>query len=274
MYRFSERHRVQGPPIWQRLSAQYVENAYGRAQWEARLALGFDDEGEGDVRAALLERPGIARLEAMDVHERVDLITRGDAVLLEVPTPDGHGDVTFPADDEAMRKVKDLAVGMVRELRIQEWQAVGYLLSDVVPAMPWIDVETLHGPMGFGFTIYVGSQDVTAEDVRAAYAAAVRERLGAGESDRAPRADEVELFLHEIEQRRKGQSWRQAWIAWGPKAQRLGVNAYDTTEGKTTYRNKVMSLERRFPWMREFLQDAGDRDSKDYTQKGGETTNG
>jgi len=259
-----DRYRVPGPEIWHKRSARYLEDHYSADRTAALALFGLLQPIAASELAELLKGEA-ARLNSTP-QTQADYVRAGRNPAIGRLRWSGKvtQGVVFPKGDNPLSSLAEIADRVSRELRVEPWRAVRFLLTGSLHhGLPWLEVtmEPAPGPMGDAFTIYVGSQDVTAEDVRAAFAAAVRDSLDAGESDRAPRSDEIELWLHETCQREARRSWEDAWIAWGPKAAELGVSAY---EDKTAYRNKVESLRRRFPWMREDLDAAGMRNSKEY----------
>lgn len=148
--------------------------------------------------------------------------------------------------------LKELIDTLYAEVGWDEETALAFLLTDEEPLLPWIEVEPIIGGLWTTFRIHVGSPDATAEQVRSAYVAAIKDEFGT-EVSRAPKVEDIELLFHDEHLRHEGLTWEQRWRQWEPTATSLKVNKYESWQA---YRNKVLSLARRLPWAKGMLDAA------------------
>lgn len=264
------RYRSAPPKTWELECDRYLRKQCAATHAEALEVFGLGQPIPSDEVSAFLRARTLCPRSQGEAYRG---ITDGSLAVLTFfdPLRGLPGTAFFPTSDAALVWLRDAATRLCRHLRVEEWQAVTYLLcGTTIHALPWIEIERADGPRGTGFTIYVGSIDATAEEVRRAYAAATKSMYGEGESERAPRSEEIELFIHELDERSACHSWEQSWQAWATHtAPDIGATPYDDANA---YRNKVESLRRRFRWMREELDAAGRRNDAEYLRqmRGGE----
>ena len=208
----------------------------------------------GSARAFLSAHSRRRRAEGHTIH------TEGKIVL---PLPDGSA--PFYVALPEFVSLRDRAVRIAADLDCDPGLALSFLLTGQAFMLPWIDVETLDRDLGPAFVLHVGSADVTAEDVRQAFVAAVRAALGADESRPLP-SHIVPLILREAEGRRAGLKWADRWQAWQQFAREWkitgrarGRGAGDERTGYKTvesYRNYINKKKAQHPWIRRALEEA------------------
>jgi len=239
------------------------------------------DDHDATLADLGLERPiepgsACAFLSAHSRRRRVEGRTMHTEGKIVLPLPDGSAP-RYVALPEFVR-LRDRAVRIAADLDCDAGLALSFLLTGKAFMLPWIDVETLDRDLGPAFVLHVGSADVTAEDVRQAFVAAVRAALGADDSRPLP-SHIVPLILREAEGRLAGLKWAERWNVWQQFARdwsitgrARGRGAGDEQTGYKTvesYRNYINKKKAQHPWIRRALEDA-DRE-REYQQLALET---
>lgn len=215
----------------------------------------YADEHAATLEGFGLERPierGTVRdfLAACDRRRRAEGHAARTDGFVGVPLPDGSVS-TFLALPETVALVS-AAQRIASELDCAPGRVVSFLLTGQAFALPWIEIETLWKDLGPSFVIHVGSADVTAEDVRQAYVAAVRAALG-GEGTRTPPAHIYPLVRVEVEGRLVGLKWEDRWKGWKQYAHEWGITEYKTVE---SYRNYINKKKAQHEWIRRAIEQA------------------
>jgi len=186
-----------------------------------------------------------------------------DAGLCVVPYGRG-GLVPMPAAGSFPSLVRE-AERIARELDCEPGPVVSFLLTGKAFTLPWIEIEHRVERLGLSFVIHVGSADVTAEEVRQAYVAAVREALGSHGARPLP-AHVVPLVLKDAEGRRAGLTWEQRFEEWQRYACEWSITGHVRSRGegekKTGYKNVesyrayIYKLMKQIEWVRLELESA------------------
>jgi len=230
-----------------------TELAFAAGRYDAPKPADWDDRC--DAILALWEPVQREVLDALgwdspapvsDVWDRLHeyRVGRGDESFftLEVPSDDGGVPFHLPKDN-ATRLLRDRTRTLSRDLGVEEWRAVAFLLANV-RELPWISVSWQWCATGFRFALEVGSGDAQAEDVRTAYMAAREIAHGTRRHHTRP-STSIRQAIHDLRGRARGLSWRQRWKAWSEWALEHGATAFlpkpatDPAEAVKSERNAI-----------------------------------
>lgn len=250
-----------------------------RESWQRRssFVLGeYLNDHEATLEAFGLKRsipPGKERAYLSDHNRsrRAEGLTMHTEGVIGLSLPDGS--VSAVANLPEFRFLKHAAERIAADLDCEPGQVVSFLLTGRAFVLPWIEIETRRDDfaetplqsLGPSFVIHVGSADVTAEEVRQAYVAAVRAVLGV-ESARALPAHVYPLVHKEAEGRLAGLTWRKRWEEWQRYAREWSITGHARERGEgdertgyktvESYRNYINKIKTQHEWIRRALETA------------------
>ena len=156
-----------------------------------------------------------------------------------------------PLGDPGFATLIEASDRVVAQTGCERWEAVEFLLCDTDFTMPWISITWAYRETGHRFTIDVGTSEVTAEDVRCAYVAALAKATGSP-SSRAKSSDSIALAVKDLQGRMDARPWRVRWAAWKDYAKEVGATEYRTLD---SYRLNVQRVLKDIPWLAQWADE-------------------